>query len=490
MSEPWNDYAGQSEDGPWASYSLDNVPRRKDKSFRLGMEDAMLPALERVAPYSPANLIPGFKEANQKSLAHMKARVDLRKQTQDPSGWGEFSGNLITSLPIMLATKNPFAQGAGMGALNSREDNAQGIATDAAKGAALNWFGGKAVDAVANAVAPVVQPAVRRLAEAGVYLTPGMVKGGKAMVREDKRMSRPVVGDVIAAGRQKTRDTWNIATIDQALEPLGVKVPSPMKPSPETVQWAAKRVSDAYDQVVPNLSVNINGQQFAQTLYPQAAELSAPMRKRFQQLVSLRLKNGQLTGQAVKDAQSGLRQDAAAFRRSQDPEQRKLGNALWAADEELTNALMAQNPQFAPQLQKVNSAYRGMKIVQDAASRADESTFATGQFRDAVRRGDRSKDKGAYVQGRAFMQDWSRDARSVIPARTPDSGTAGRQQAANLFARLGGAADAAGYSAEALMARIALLPRPQQAQALAKLIRQLGPAGGASIEALGNQPVQ
>jgi len=428
MTEPWEDYS----EGPWADYDMtgptDRAPPKKKKSFSLGVMRSATTVLDKIpSPF-------GKSEYDRENRAKLESYMDERERREIPSTAGKITGSVLTTLPVMAVTKNPFAQGAIQGGLTSEADSPGGVAADAAVGAGLNWAGGKVIDAVSDFVSPVIDPAVRRMADSGVKLTPGMIKGPKAMAREDKMMSRPVVGETIAAARRQTQSTFNTAAVNRALEPLGVTVPAPVRPGFDTIDYAKAEISRAYDRVIPNISVTMNGQQFSQAVAPVAQNMKDEQRRHFLQIVDNELGNGQLAGQQLKSAQGNIRRLAANFTRSDDPNNQMLGEALWAVDEELTNAMMAQNPQFAPQLAKVNSAYRGYRIVADAAGRADDGVFNTGQLKQSVRRGDRTKSKDATARGKAFMQGFSNDAREVIPARTPDSGTAGRLAAPNIFA--------------------------------------------------------
>jgi hypothetical protein len=146
--------------------------------------------------------------------------------------------------------------------------------------------------------------------------------------------------------------------------------------------------------------------------------------------------------------------------------------------------MVAQNPTAAPALRAANKSYRGERIVTDAASRADGGVITTGQLKQAVRRADPSKGKTQTARGSAFMQPFSQDARAVIPAKTPDSGTAGRLLDAKLIPRLRGSVDAAGERANQALTSYALSPQgawmlPLATSIIPKLQRPAGAAGAA-----------
>lgn len=455
-------------------------------SQSLGFMKGIARPLENFERINPMNLLD--TKAGKAHRAEVREGMHdyfaKREETQKPGMAGQVAGNILGTIPVAAVTRNPLVAGGVQGALLSEGKTPGAVALDAGLGAGLGWAGGKVVEGVADLIKPVIDPAVRRLKEAGVSLTPGMVKGGKAMVAEDKRMSRPVVGDVIAADRQKTQATFVRAGIDKALAPLGFTVPKSVQPGHDAISYAKVRIGQAYDAVIPKLSVKIDAPTFVQKIAPLASTLEGPQRKQLQVIIGAKLKSGQLAGQELKKAQGEIRRLAGVYSRDQSAASNELGRVLHAVDDELTTAMMTQNPQYAPALQKVNEAYRGYRIVADAASRADDGLYNTGQLRTAARRGDFSKNKDATARGDAFMQGFSKDARRVIPARTPDSGTAGRQQARSPLAHIGGAIDAASYRANALMTDLRLIPRPAGARQAARNVRRLrGPVATAVVAA-------
>lgn len=401
-----------------------------------------------------------------------------------PGALGEIAGGVVGTIPVMAVTKNPFASGAIGGALMTDKRDVRGVAMDAAVGGALGWGTGKVMDAAADFIKPVIDPAVRRLHDAGVRLTPGMIGGRKAMVREDKMMSRPVVGDRIRAGREAAMETFNTAAANRALAPIGVKIPPNVRPGNDSIAFAKRTLSDAYDAVIPKMAVVLDPRGFTTKLQPSAANLEGPQRKQLQALLNQHLKNGQLAGQKLKDAHGELRRLASSYSRDQAAPNRELGKVLFEAADDLMAAMSAQNKALAPQLARVNEAYRGYKIVAGAAKGADDGIFNTSQLKQSVVRGDRSKDKDAAAQGKAFLQDFSNDARTVLPSRIPNSGTADRNMSANIFANARGLVDDLGYRASEQVQRVRMAPRGSGATRAAQTVKRLkAPATAAAVSA-------
>lgn len=297
-------------------------------------------------------------------------------------------------------------------------------------------------------------------------------------------MSRPVVGDVIADSRTKARDSFNTATLNRALEPLGVKVPEGTAAGHDAIDFAHTWVGAQYDQLVPHLQLNLNGPSFVAKIAPSAGNLKQAERQQLQDIVSNQLGGGRLSGRQVKDAQAEIRRLARSYGRSDNADQRELGRALDAVDDEFSAQLMAQNPKIAPRLKDINTAFRGLAIAEDAASRTADGVFTPNQFRLAVRRADPSRRKAGVARGDAFMQDWAKASEKVMTSRTPDAGTAGRLQAGNPFAIGKGSVEALGFKGNALVDDILALPRPAAAEPVANLFRlNKGPISALAVPA-------
>lgn len=208
--------------------------------------------------------------------------------------------------------------------------------------------------------------------------------------------------------------------------------------------------------------------------------------------------NGVLSGDNLKAAQAGLRNQAEGFATATDGYQRQLGQALKQADQELRDLVMRSNPSNAADLAKINEGYANFKRIQRAASGvgANEGVFTPAQLQSAVKAMDKSKDKARFAQGDALLQDLSEAGKARLSQTVPDSGTPFRLAT---MATLGGGAainpiiplsaliGAAGYSRAGQRAVTALLTeRPEIANSLAALIRGPGAltaqtVGGASV---------
>lgn len=403
-----------------------------------------------------------------------------------PGKLGEFVGATVASAPTWVIPGGPLAQGAAAGYMTSEGKTLADKARDTGLGAAGGYLAGKVIGGLANKFAPEISPEVNALAQEGVSLTPGMVRGGKAMIAEDKAMSKPVLGDKIAQARQKTKETWNLATVNNALKPLGIKLPAEIESGHDAITAAHDVISKAYDAVVPRLAVVGDG-DFANALQKSAAEAklikpggSENYSKRFVQTMKEFgiTPNMSMQGENLRALHEALGKAAYTAKTAADPYERQFGDALGAVRQSLEDLMVRQGGPLGDALRSVNKAYRGIAVVDDAAARADDGVFNTGDLKRAVVKNDKSVRKNQSAQGKAYMQDWSNASRKVIPAKTPDSGTAGRLMADSIMKQLGGTVQGLGFQADKALVQ-QFLKAPQEVQSLlrSKLL-QLQNAGG------------
>jgi hypothetical protein len=204
------------------------------------------------------------------------------------------------------------------------------------------------------------------------------------------------------------------------------------------------KIGDAYDKILPNLTWQADP-QFVQnvTNIRANASLLPDQQKTFDGILKNQFgkaPGGIMDGQTYKDVESKIGQVTSDYIHSGDPDDRAVGRALQGVQGELRGALSRSNPQFAPQLSAINSAYADSLRVQGAAARqgADQGLFSPAQLSSSVRELDPSLRKGAFARGDAQMQDLSDAGKSVLGNKVPDSGTPGRMLATIPALALGG----------------------------------------------------
>lgn len=433
----------------------------------------------------------------------------------DGMDWARLAGNVLSPVNAALAAKLPAAAttagrvmaGAGMGAVSGGLMPTAGDSSDRLASMGIGGAGGAAVPAITAGFGRVISPAASRnpqldlLKAEGIRPTVGQALGGVFNKAEEKAISLPFVGDAIASARQRAAADMNQAVANRALAPIGEKAPATMA-GRDLVGHVQGKLSDAYNTLLPKLTVkadpafamevrNLQGMVANGSIDPNAA-------KTFQRILQndvLGKFRGQaaLTGQTMKAVESDLGQKIAQFGGSTDADARLVADALREVQSSLRSLVQRNNPAYANELRAINSGWANFKRLERAAGYvgAEDGAFSAAQLQSAVKALDRSKDKGKFARGDAFMQDLSDAGKSILGSKVPNSGTADRlMQAGALGSGLlnplipaGLLAGAGAYSAPAQRALLAAVSsRPQAAQPIAGLLNRtspmLSPAGG------------
>ena len=300
-------------------------------------------------------------------------------------------------------------------------------------GAAMPFAGA----ATGNVMRGLASPEAREALKAGVRLTPGGMIGGAAKTVEDKLTSWPLVGGAIRKGQARALDDFNLASVQKALDYIGVKVGKGVKAGYEAIQDGREAISKNYDTVLGQMQGRMDGQLtngLAKTLNNHINTLPENLSRKLIQTVDedvvQRLGKGQVVGgKEVKEVISSLGNEIRSAMQSQDPAYRQLGTAYQAIQDDVKSMLKRHNPkELGEQLTNADAAHAHMLRVENAASRvgADEGKFTPSQLKSAARAEDSSYKKRGFSQGKSLMQDWADVGKSTLSSKVPDSGTAGR----------------------------------------------------------------
>ena len=334
-----------------------------------------------------------------------------------PSGVGLAS--LLTRLGIKGAMKQAGAGGAlyGAGAAEEMSD----VPVDAAAG---GMFG-----AGLAKVAPVVSERAKDLMSRGIPLTIGQSIGGGAKRFEEAVSSVPLVGDTIRTAQTSAVEKFGPASINEALKPMGVKIPMSLKGS-EAFSAAIDEIGNAYQK-----TLGFSGVPYSQTVDELVKKFGAGLQptelKELKNILNRelkpRIKDGKLTGTDFKAAQSAIRKEGYDFITSQDKYQKNLGEALNEVVSDITDALAKEIPDAASQLKSIDAAYSRIVPIKTAtiAAEATEGVFSPAQLQRAITREGR-REGTKLARGEAAMQQFSRAGRDVLGPKLPDSGTATR----------------------------------------------------------------
>lgn len=447
----WKDAPIAAREGGKPKWQSAPIAKRGDDSFARGVGlgitqpiDALARGVSNIPVIGPAldraSSALGMPTAQDAAMQNREARQN------NTSTGGQIVGNVIGTLPTMLLPGGPLMQGAAGGAALSEADTAGGVLTDAAIGAGGAGIAQAGINAVRNAAAPRISDFARRLAGEGVQMTPGQLVGGVTRRIEDAATSIPFVGDAIKGAQRRSIETFNRATVNRALAPLGQKLPDEIATGNDAVRFAGDVLSRGYNDVLANLGGQVDAtfntrlgaiRQRANLPAEQAAQLDDILQRE----VVARIGEGQFTGRVMNQVRDRLDKVGSALRRSADnPYARDLGEAVGQVREQVLSLARRQNPAYADALRKLDRGWAELVRVEKAATNAStDGIFTPGQFTTAVRGADRSVRRRATARGEAMGQDLANAARNVLPATIPDSGTAGRL----MTAALGGGAVAA-----------------------------------------------
>lgn len=418
-------------------------------------------------------------------------------------------GNIASPANLALASRAPAAvslggrmlAGAGTGAASAAlnpttgdggfwADKGMQMGTGAAFGAAM--------PAITAGIGRVLSPNASRnpdlqlLRSSGVQPTIGQTLGGTANRVEEKAMSLPIVGDAIAASRERAREQFNKAAINRAVAPIGEKVDEVGQAG---IQKAGNLLSQAYDDAINQVKVVKFDQKFGQDvtqLRSMAQNMTPEMAKRFNATIDDVLAprmtaNGSMLGGTFKQVDSKLGQEAAKFGKSADPLQQELGDAYKQLQALLKEQAARSNPGFASALKKADAGWANLVRVEGAGKAAlnSEGVFTPAQLNAAVRQADQSVRGRAIGRGTALMQDLGTAGQNVLGNKVPNSGTADRLMlgGAGLGAYFVNPAIPAGLLGGAAMytspvqslLRGAVTARPQNAQAVSNALLQASP---------------
>lgn len=313
----------------------------------------------------------------------------------------------------------------------------------------LQMLGGMAAGGAAGAPRPT--DAARRLAERGVQMTPGQLIGGGANTVEQALGSIPFIGDIIKNQRAQGVGSFNTAVLDQALAPIGKKIPKGLD-AQEQLTHVRTTLGKEYDTTLGKMKGDLYAKppanaiaapgQIGQppgpslfdeltTLKTMGANLPAQQYKDLtriidQDIVAKFTKGGKASGETLQDINRVLDSEIADFGKSQDPYHQKLGQTLKETQAAIRRMIARENPQEAAKLNAIDSGYVTFKQAQAGAKRGKDGNYTPSQFEAGIKEKDQSKDKRGYTEGTIPNQGLASDARKVLPNTLPDSGTATR----------------------------------------------------------------
>ena len=418
---------------------LDNLAYWTEK----GLDKIGIPASKADAAIAHLFHMPTTDEA---IAAHTNALIQAEQQGVKPGLIGQAAGGALAAIPLAITGAGPLTTGAALGALGTEHPNDPGnVARDATLGAVGGKLGDMGVTAAKNVISPVLKPAINKLVQSGVSLTPGQLAGGFAKTVEDKLSSLPLVGDMINSARARGVASFNRAAINSALEPVGEEL-SPGLVGRDAIAEAQQKLSNAYSNALTGSTLHVDQgliNDLVNEVRPRMLDLTPDRQDQLRSILMNRLgsrvQNNTISDVDLNRVDSELGSLARNYSSSGDGDQRGLGDAISATQDALRDMIERQNPATAAKLSAARQGYAMLTRVERAAASAgnDNGVFTPQQLSAAVRAGDSSVRKRAYAAGNALMQDLSDAGREVLPNKVPNSGTTDRFLTNLLFAGAG-----------------------------------------------------
>jgi len=439
---------------------------------------------------------------------------------------GKIGGNIVGTAPLAALAPEALAAstvgrigtgvavGAASGAAAPVDPSNQDFWHEKGQQALVGGAWGGAGSALANALGGVVSgangAAQRRLADAGVTMTPGQILGPSAARTEEKLTSVPILGDFIKNAQQRSVQSFNRSAYDNALAPIGQTLPRDVPLGSEAVSAVRDRIGQVYQSIEPRATFvadqNFNGD--VANIRNSLAQTAPATLQQFDNIVANQVTNKLQHGFVLDGQQWGnTRSEISTLARNQTlgnatPDNRALAGALGDLNDAINSGVARSSPPDVLQdLSRANAAYARYKQIETAAGSAGASNngnvFTAAQFQNAIRRGSTSSQKATNS---GLSGQFGADAQDILGAKYPNSGTPGR---AALMAALGavgghavlppsiatpaigaGAIAALPYTALGQRATQALLmARPQSAQPVGQFIREAGSPFAAALGA-------
>ena len=225
----------------------------------------------------------------------------------------------LARLGITGAAKVGGALGAtyGVGVGEGNVLTEEGIKNRATTGA-ISGVAGGAISKVASKFLPVKSDAAKKLIEKDIPLTPGQsFRDGPSIgstlitALEDLSTSYPGAGAPIQAKRLEALIVANRRLLEEAIEPLKIKIPSTIKSSSEAFEYVDDIISKKYDEVLSKLKLTDTNNLSSRTLDILENSVLDPTEvkrvlKIVDKLINNKIKDGTLDGKSLKNAQTEL----------------------------------------------------------------------------------------------------------------------------------------------------------------------------------------
>lgn len=495
-----------------STQSTEQTPQQQYSGFLMGLKDPISGGAQLLEKALPQPLVDRINKLNNElakyglvspvgaggvneMVAKEQQAYEQQRQAAGETGMdlSRIAGNVLSPANLAVGMRaGPVVAGAVQGALTpttGTEDFTGEKTSQIITGAVGGKVGEAVASAAGKALSPVMSKYEQEVRKLGVTPTMGQTLGGGVKVAEDFGQKVPFLGEFVRNARERTLYDFNKGVINKALGKIDDKLPAEVI-GRDAVSYAADQVSNAYDAVLAKMSFNLDFKTTSGILgalnkahLPSEAEKSKAL-ELVNSLAISKFNKQELTGAEYKQIESGLRKEAAAYMKSDKPENQNVGNALKDVLKVFKTELADQNPKYTSKLRRIDSAYGDLSVMEHAAAATGSANgvFTPEAYKSAVRAADITRNKRAYARGLAREQGTAEAAQAVL-GKGSDSMVEGRLG----LQQLGGAAASLALSPIASLAYTKegqkimdaiLRERPELAKQIGQELQRNAPAMG------------
>tara|TARA_R110001632_G_C11337018_1_gene417038 strand:+ start:705 stop:2225 length:1521 start_codon:yes stop_codon:yes gene_type:complete len=289
----------------------------------------------------------------------------------------------------------------------------------------------------ARKVLPVKSEEAKKLEKIGISPTIGQsfrnttsIGSNLVAAIEDFSTSYPGVGAVIQRSRLDTLKQTNNVLLNEALQPIGVKLPKGTT-GKEAWEFVDSTLNKEYDRVLGKLKLNNVGNienKLLDIIEDSGISNSSQdyVVNQVVKKISEKVDNNILSGRQLKNVETELGRLEKQFIKKGGFEG-EIGEVFRKLKNKFRDEVELQNPN-AQELQNINKVYRNIMPINDSMIKAltKEKIFTPNQIIQAIKKGDYTKLKSKTIKGQQPLQETAELAESVVGGPFPDSGTASR----------------------------------------------------------------
>lgn len=355
---------------------------------------------------------------------------------------GGFLNPVTRALPVARTIGGAAAQagavgaGYGLGGGISNQDSLPQLAGDTLKGG----FGGAMMGAAFHGAGKLVRGATQNpdaalLNANSIPTTIGQDLGGGFKRAEDATTSLPWGGDAIIARQKEGLSGFNRALENNALSPVGLRVPDPIAPGNDAGRYLKTMNDAAYTAAYTGATVQKTPQlvadlQSATDHFPAGLDPSGVQKDIQTRVLGAFDQNGIMDSRAFNDAKNWLSEHSRTTQ-SMSNDQIDVANAYKSALTALKGQMSNTDPTRGAMLKAADAVYARRMPLIDAAGNTNASMkggiVTPAQYSRAIDSSDGSAHGLQYSLGGLPQQSMVQAAQRTLPSSIPDSGTAIRR---------------------------------------------------------------